>query len=81
MVDSGLLVGIDYPGQPLRYEWVDLDHKSHFICHGCKRLFELGLATPEIPVGDVGRFRITGQETIFYGYCPDCEDPEPVKTM
>lgn len=75
MAGEGLLVGVDYPGQPLRYEWVSHDHHAHFICRGCDRVFDLPMEVPEVMVTPPGGFRITGQETVFYGLCPDCRVP------
>lgn len=34
---AGRLCGVDYPGQPVRYELVGDGHHSHFLCRSCKR--------------------------------------------
>ena len=33
------VVGVDYPGQPPRYEWADGQDKVHFACRSCDKLF------------------------------------------
>jgi len=67
------IVGIDYPGQPLRYEWVKSGHHPHFICRRCNRLFDLPEDNlPDLPVKVPAGFVVDGQETIFYGLCSDC---------
>ena len=33
--ESNHVVGVDYPGQPPRYEWVDGQDKVHFACRSC----------------------------------------------
>lgn len=73
MVGEGLLVGVDYPGQPLRYEWVSKDHHAHFICRQCGRVFDLQVEVPDVHIVPPAGFRISGQETVFYGTCPNCE--------
>lgn len=76
MVESGGIVGIDYPGQPLRYEAVTGHHGAHFVCRKCNRLYTLKHEVMDVPLPDEPRFEITGQETIFYGegkgLCDQC---------
>ena len=73
MSAEGLILGIDYPGQPLRYEWIQGDFHSHFICRGCQKVFDLPGEAQDVEMNAPKGFKITGQETIFYGYCPDCK--------
>jgi Fur family ferric uptake transcriptional regulator len=72
MVADGLIVGVDYPGQPLRYEWVREGHHAHFICRGCDRVYDLEVEVPDVEVKAPKGFSLKGQETVFYGYCPEC---------
>jgi Fur family ferric uptake transcriptional regulator len=72
MANDGLIVGVDYPGQPLRYEWVRNCHQAHFICRDCNRVFGLPVEVDEIAIQPPPGFAVTGQETVFYGTCPDC---------
>lgn len=74
---EGLVVGVDYPGQPTRYEWADGREKHHFSCRHCGKLFALDapsptetqpIAKPETPAGYV----VEGAELILYGACPAC---------
>ena len=39
--ESHQVVGVDYPGQPPRYEWADGQDKVHFACRACDKLFAL----------------------------------------
>jgi Fur family ferric uptake transcriptional regulator len=72
LVDEGRLVGVDYPGQPVRYERVvDKAHKPHFICRLCHKVFDLPVDAPEVAVQAPPGLVIEGQETIFYGRCQD----------
>lgn len=73
MAEEGLVVGVDYPGQPLRYEWVSDRHHAHFICRQCDRVFDLQIEVPDVEVEVPEGFKLTGQETVFYGLCPDCD--------
>lgn len=72
MADQGIVVGVDYPGQPLRYEWVSNAHRTHFICRQCDRVFDLQIEVPDVPVAAPPGFVVTGQETILYGVCEAC---------
>ena len=74
LAEQSVVVGVDYPGQPTRYEWVDGKDKTHFTCRGCDKLFALNLPQSdellnlEMPSG----FVATGGEFIVYGLCPKC---------
>ena len=70
---EGLIVGMDYPGQPIRYEWVKDDFHSHFICRTCQRVFDLPGEIEDVAITPPKGFKITGQETMFFGFCPDCK--------
>ncbi|HSH08912.1 MAG TPA: transcriptional repressor [Oceanipulchritudo sp.] len=72
MAEEGLVVGVDYPGQPLRYEWVSQGHHAHFICRKCDRVYDLQVDVPDVIIKAPPGFQITGQETVFYGICPEC---------
>lgn len=72
MAEEGIVVGVDYPGQPLRYEWVSDQHHAHFICRQCDRVFDLQVEVPDTEIEAPSGFVITGQETVFYGTCPQC---------
>ncbi|MEX0326101.1 MAG: Fur family transcriptional regulator [Puniceicoccaceae bacterium] len=73
MSEEGFIVGVDYPGQPLRYEWVSKGHHAHFICRRCDRVYDLQVEVPDVEIEAPGGFQLTGQETIFYGICPECQ--------
>lgn len=73
MATEGLVVGVDYPGQPLRYEWVSDTHHAHFICRKCDRVFDMQIEVPDVEIDPPAGFLVNGQETVFYGECPDCQ--------
>ena len=74
LAKQDLVVGVDYPGQPTRYEWVDGKDKTHFTCRGCEKLFALDLPqVNDLPNLDLpAGYIVQGGETILYGLCPDC---------
>ena len=41
LAEKNQVVGVDYPGQPPRYEWADGKDKVHFSCRSCDKLFAL----------------------------------------
>lgn len=72
MAGEGLIVGVDYPGQPLRYEWVSKMEHAHFICRKCDRVYDLQIDVPDVTITPPPGFQVKGQETVFYGVCPAC---------
>ena len=67
-----LIVPVDIPGHPSRYELSGLKHHHHFACTGCGRVYELAgcpyNGKADVPAG----FRVTGHEVILYGRCEKC---------
>ena len=67
------VVGVDYPGQPPRYEWVDCKNKVHFACRSCDKLFALDNTTGDVPPAKAPEgFEVQGFEVMLYGLCPTC---------
>ena len=76
---ENLLVGVDYPGQPTRYEWADGEQKIHFGCRSCEKLFAVEEGDdfkepkpPKLPHG----YQVKGGEWILYGTCPACSSSQ-----
>lgn len=74
MVEDGYLIGVDYPGQPTRYERVTGENRPHFICRLCGRMFILDIDPPVVETPAGTPFRVEWTETIHYGRCEraDC---------
>jgi Fur family ferric uptake transcriptional regulator len=73
LVKEQQVVGVDYPGQPPRYEWADGQDKVHFSCRSCEKLFALKDTTEDFPPARApDGFRVQGFEVMLYGICPDC---------
>ena len=66
------LLGVDFPGQPRRYELPTLKEHPHFICRLCDRVYDLDvhmkLPELEMPKGIVAM----GGEVIYSGTCAKC---------
>lgn len=72
MAENFEVVGLQYPGQPKRYELpADKEH-PHFICRACNKVFDLPVAMRvpevEVPAG----FQVMGGEVLYSGFCADC---------
>tara|TARA_B100002019_G_scaffold209988_1_gene182585 strand:+ start:857 stop:1228 length:372 start_codon:yes stop_codon:yes gene_type:complete len=73
LCEKSKIVGVDYPGQPPRYEWADGHDKLHFACRSCKKLYALEDTTNEIPPAKTPKgFDVQGFEIMLYGICPKC---------
>ena len=71
--ENNQVVGVDYPGQPPRYEWADGQDKVHFACRSCDKLFALDDTTEDIPPAPAPKgFKVQGFEVMLYGTCPKC---------
>ncbi len=74
LTESQLVVGVDYPGQPPRYEWADGKDKVHFACRACDKLFALEDTAGDTPPAHAPKgFKVLGFEVMLYGICPECE--------
>ena len=73
LTESNQVVGVDYPGQPPRYEGADGKDKVHFACRSCDKLFALEDTTGDAPPAEAPEgFRVQGFEVMLYGICPEC---------
>lgn len=73
LTQSHQVVGVDYPGQPPRYEWADGEDKVHFACRSCEKLFALEDTTEDVPPAQAPNgFEVQGFEIMLYGTCPEC---------
>ncbi|MEO0794168.1 MAG: transcriptional repressor [Verrucomicrobiota bacterium] len=78
MLNEHSLVRVYLPGQPARYELPTGNHRPHFICRKCNRVFILPEETPDILPEYASKipenFVPEGEELIVYGYCRQCPE-------
>jgi len=72
LLDTGVVVTVEVPGEAPRFELTGKGHHHHFYCRGCSRVFEVegcpeGLADLA-PVG----FTLDGHELMLIGKCNTC---------
>jgi Fur family transcriptional regulator, ferric uptake regulator len=78
LVDGDQIAGIDYPGQPVRYEVVDeRGSRPHLICRSCQRVFDLPVEEPKLVYPELADFVIEGHEVVYFGHCRECERQTP----
>lgn len=72
LIEQGVIVLIELPGEPPRFEVAGKGHHHYFQCRRCARVFETKAC-----VGDLRRlvprqFHITGHDIVLYGQCGEC---------
>jgi Fur family transcriptional regulator, ferric uptake regulator len=72
MVGEFQLVGVDFPGQPPRYELPNRIAHAHFICATCQKVFDLPQIPAQVPIDLPPGFVGQGYELIVFGHCPSC---------
>ena len=68
------IIGVEFPGQPRRYELPAAGEHPHFICRSCNKVFDLPVAMQLPKVHAPKGFVITGGEIVYAGTCPDCSN-------
>ena len=72
MTETFQIIGVQFPGQPPRYELPSEAEHPHFICRGCNKVFDLPVAMQLPDVHAPKGFAVTGGEVVYFGNCPDC---------
>lgn len=72
MTATWQMIGVQFPGQPRRYELPAERGHPHFICRSCDQVFDLPVAMQLPPVHAPKGFLVTGGEVIYSGTCPTC---------
>jgi Fur family transcriptional regulator, ferric uptake regulator len=72
LVEEGLLIPIDVPGQPTCYEQSEMEHHHHFHCKKCDRVFDVEGCLAGISQLCPPGFRVDSHEIFLYGRCPQC---------
>ena len=72
LVADHVIVPIQVPDQPVRYERANIPHHHHFHCNTCGKVFDVQ-ACPEglrrmLPTG----FELESHEVVLYGRCRNC---------
>lgn len=72
LIEEEILVIVQLPGQPPRYEYNGLEDHHHFLCHTCNRVFDvqesIPVASSSIPQG----FQVLKCDITLHGVCLDC---------
>ena len=66
------VIGVEFPGQPKRYELPAESEHPHFICSVCERVYDLPIAMQLPRISPPKGFEVTGGEVIYSGKCSDC---------
>jgi Fur family ferric uptake transcriptional regulator len=72
LVADGVMVSVELPGEPPRYEPAGAKHHHHFRCRGCDRVFEVPGCAKGIAALLPRGFELDGHELVLYGRCRGC---------
>jgi Fur family transcriptional regulator, ferric uptake regulator len=75
LVDEGELTEVKLRSGATRYEPVQREHDSYFLCDGCSRAFPVEAAVAnELALPD--GFQMRRREVTLLGTCPSCSESE-----
>ncbi|MBO0910520.1 MAG: transcriptional repressor [Acidobacteria bacterium] len=72
MVEEGWLVAVQLPGESPRYELAGKGHHHHFLCHDCRKVYELEGCIPSIKPKLPRGFRVVSHDLLLHGVCSAC---------
>ena len=72
MTNMFQIIGVQFPGQPPRYELPAEAEHPHFIYRVCNKVFDLPVAMQLPDVHAPPGFVVTGGEVVYSGTCPSC---------
>jgi len=77
-VDAGLVRRIEPAGHPARFERRVADNHHHLVCRRCGAAADVDCTigpAPCLEPSDTHGFAVDEAEVVFWGLCPDCQDP------
>ena len=77
-VDAGLVRRIEPAGHPARFERRVADNHHHLVCRSCGAAVDVDCTigpAPCLEPVDTHGFAVDEAEVVFWGLCPDCQDP------
>ena len=76
LADAGLVIELTVSGTPeRRYDVNTLPH-GHFLCLGCRTLYDVPVDKAAVQALQPAGFTVTGQTISFTGLCPRCSAAE-----
>lgn len=76
LVDQGVLVPVELPGESARYELSGKGHHHHFSCTRCQRVFEVEGCPGNLKSLTPPGFQLVGHDLVLFGLCDTCSRPE-----
>lgn len=72
LVEQGVLLAVDIPGESPRYELSGKGHHHHFYCQKCSKVYEVHGCPGNLGSLAPKGFRLTGHELMLFGLCAEC---------
>ena len=74
LVQKGWLRKVYHPKLGILYERADKDHRHHFHCRSCDRLFEIPCCTLNEKAFTPPGFITEGHQVFLFGLCTSCNE-------
>ena len=77
LVESGIIVPVEIPGDSPRFELTGKGHHHHFFCRRCDRVFEVEGCPGDFASLAPKGFTLDGHELVLFGTCASCGPASP----
>ena len=77
LVESGIIVPVEIPGDSPRFELTGKGHHHHFFCRRCERVFEVDGCPGDFATLAPKGFTLDGHELVLFGTCASCGPGSP----
>ncbi len=71
---DGLIMAVELPGQPPRWEVAPQKHHHHFLCESCDKLYEIPACTEDLQQLLPEGYTLQDHDILLRGKCAACAE-------